>query len=455
MHEDTDTRAIDNFIVRLRRLLEDDPDRSRAPVDGAQRGLPVPRVALTNWAARGSATILAPCSHPDRYFSPIPAVREAARALYDECAIAAARLPARPRRSANARATTTPFPDPGRADRHPRSLHRPDALLAGRADGVARHPAARRRRGRTATRARSGSCSRDHFHLFRGTPSGAWLAHEFEGVFGIDEPLTGATAMRIYDRIEAQPRDARVPAARAVRAVQDRSALHDRCGHRHARVASAASATPDGRGVVRPTFRPDLAINILHPSWQAEIGRLSRGHGARIGSRRTRPTSARSRTGARSSSRWARRPPTTRRRRRSRPNCRPATSTALFERALAGKATGSRRARVHGPHADGDGAHEHRGRAGDAAASGVRSQPQRAGVRALRAGSRLRHPARRPSTRATCSRCSTSTATTPASRWSSSRSTRRPTRASWRRWPATTRACASGRRGGSTTASRA
>ena len=29
LHEDTDTRAIDNFIVRLRRYLEDDPARPR------------------------------------------------------------------------------------------------------------------------------------------------------------------------------------------------------------------------------------------------------------------------------------------------------------------------------------------------------------------------------------------------------------------------------------------
>ena len=26
---------------------------------------------------------------------------------------------------------------------------------------------------------------------------------------------------------------------------------------------------------MRPTFRPDLAINILHPAWKDEIGRLS------------------------------------------------------------------------------------------------------------------------------------------------------------------------------------
>jgi DNA-binding response OmpR family regulator len=29
LHEDTDTRAIDNFIVRLRRYVEDDPTRPR------------------------------------------------------------------------------------------------------------------------------------------------------------------------------------------------------------------------------------------------------------------------------------------------------------------------------------------------------------------------------------------------------------------------------------------
>jgi DNA-binding response OmpR family regulator len=29
LHVDTDTRAIDNFIVRLRRYIEDDPTRPR------------------------------------------------------------------------------------------------------------------------------------------------------------------------------------------------------------------------------------------------------------------------------------------------------------------------------------------------------------------------------------------------------------------------------------------
>ena len=57
----------------------------------------------------------------------------------------------------------------------------------------------------------------------------------------------------------------------------------------------------------------------------------------------------------------------------------------------------------------------------------------------LRAGQGRRHPARAPSTRATCARCSTRTATIRASASCSSRSTRRRTRASSRRSPATTR----------------
>jgi DNA-binding response OmpR family regulator len=29
LHEDTDTRAIDNFVVRLRRYIEEDPSRPK------------------------------------------------------------------------------------------------------------------------------------------------------------------------------------------------------------------------------------------------------------------------------------------------------------------------------------------------------------------------------------------------------------------------------------------
>ena len=39
LHEDTDTRAIDNFIVRLRRYLEDDPGRPKLLAHRTRRGL--------------------------------------------------------------------------------------------------------------------------------------------------------------------------------------------------------------------------------------------------------------------------------------------------------------------------------------------------------------------------------------------------------------------------------
>ena len=41
-----------------------------------------------------------------------------------------------------------------------------------------------------------------NFHLFRGTPSGMWLSHELEMVFGVTQKLTADTADSIYDQIE-------------------------------------------------------------------------------------------------------------------------------------------------------------------------------------------------------------------------------------------------------------
>ena len=40
-----------------------------------------------------------------------------------------------------------------------------------------------------------------HYHLFRATPTRLWLDHSFETLFGIDRPLSAATADRTYDQI--------------------------------------------------------------------------------------------------------------------------------------------------------------------------------------------------------------------------------------------------------------
>ena len=43
----------------------------------------------------------------------------------------------------------------------------------------------------------------DNFYLLRGTPSWIWINHAFQEVFGLDTPLTPASAMDIYDQIDA------------------------------------------------------------------------------------------------------------------------------------------------------------------------------------------------------------------------------------------------------------
>src|SRR4051794_1740365 len=44
----------------------------------------------------------------------------------------------------------------------------------------------------------------EHFYLFAGTPTGLWLSDELVNVFGVEERLTGESAGRIYDHLEAQ-----------------------------------------------------------------------------------------------------------------------------------------------------------------------------------------------------------------------------------------------------------
>jgi glucuronate isomerase len=112
----------------------------------------------------------------------------------------------------------------------------------------------------------------DHYALYRATPTGAWLKHEFEGVFGITETLSGANAMAIYDHIEASlARPEFLPRALyerfniAVLCTTD--AAGDTLEHHQAMRA-------EGWGNVRPTFRPDMAVTLSHPSWRAEIDRI-------------------------------------------------------------------------------------------------------------------------------------------------------------------------------------
>ncbi len=114
----------------------------------------------------------------------------------------------------------------------------------------------------------------EHFYLFRGTPTGVWLAAELSEVFGIETKLTSATAQDIYDQIAAM---LQTPAFRP-RALFERfnievlcttDAAADTLSHHQALRAS------DWHGDVRPTFRSDAVVNIDGPGWRQEIDRLS------------------------------------------------------------------------------------------------------------------------------------------------------------------------------------
>lgn len=113
----------------------------------------------------------------------------------------------------------------------------------------------------------------EHFYLFRGTPTGMWLADELREVFGIEEKLNGANAQAIYDAIAAK---LATPEFRP-RALYERFNIEALCTtdaatdilehHRAIRESG-------WRGRILPTFRPDGVLNIGDPQWRKNIQRL-------------------------------------------------------------------------------------------------------------------------------------------------------------------------------------
>lgn len=128
-----------------------------------------------------------------------------------------------------------------------------------------------------------GEVERDHraiwkifcanFHLFRGTPSGIWLAQELNDVFGISEKPSMANAEDLYDLIseklalpEFSPRALFERFKIEVLCTTD--AATDTLEHHQAIRASGWA------GRVIPTFRPDGLVNLDAPGWKGNIRRL-------------------------------------------------------------------------------------------------------------------------------------------------------------------------------------
>jgi glucuronate isomerase len=114
----------------------------------------------------------------------------------------------------------------------------------------------------------------EHYHLFRGTPSGMWLNHELYDVFDVTEKLTGENAQAIYDHIADK---LSTPAFRP-RALYKRFNIKVLC------TTDAATdpltyhqqiADSGWDGDIRPTFRPDAVVNVLTEDWKGNIEALS------------------------------------------------------------------------------------------------------------------------------------------------------------------------------------
>jgi glucuronate isomerase len=123
----------------------------------------------------------------------------------------------------------------------------------------------------------------EHFHLFRGTPTGIWLAEELHGVFGVEEKLTAETAQAVYDQIEtrlAQPefRPRALFERFGIEVLCTTDAAHDSLAHHRAIRASG------WRGRVLPTFRPDGVTNLLAPGWRDNVDALSQASGIDVDS---------------------------------------------------------------------------------------------------------------------------------------------------------------------------
>ncbi len=126
----------------------------------------------------------------------------------------------------------------------------------------------------------------DNFYLFRGTPTGMWIAHELQGVFGVEDKLTSESAQDVYDRISARLSS---PEFRPrllfdrfnIEVLATTDSATDPLEHHRAIRASG------WKGRIIPTFRPDGVVNIDRTDWLHNIEELSRACGIQIRSYRS------------------------------------------------------------------------------------------------------------------------------------------------------------------------
>lgn len=114
----------------------------------------------------------------------------------------------------------------------------------------------------------------DHYYLFRGTPTRAWMDYALYYVLGVRHRLDAGSAMYVYDQIAEKLAD---PAFRpralfdqfGIEVLTTTDAAADSLEH-HRRIRDSGWG-----GNVVPAFRPDAVFRIAHPGWRAEIEALA------------------------------------------------------------------------------------------------------------------------------------------------------------------------------------
>jgi glucuronate isomerase len=221
----------------------------------------------------------------------------------------------------------------------------------------------------------------DNFHLFRGTPTGIWLADEFANVFGITEKLTSNNAQEIYDHIDAGLKSPEFKP----RALFERFNIEVLCTtdlatdslEYHQQIRESG-----WEGRILPTFRPDAVVNLDTPGWRENIHKLEQITNHPVTTYPSLITALESRRaifksmGAAATDHAALTALTL--------ELSPAEAEAIFQRALQGQVTPE------------DAAHVHRRRLGDAIAYRLvpRSQPQHCRPIRPRHGRRYPHQQR-------------------------------------------------------------
>jgi len=200
---------------------------------------------------------------PNRFFSPIPEIRNLAREIYEPAA-------ALPIVSPHGHVSPRLFSDPAASFGSPADLFIiPDHYVTRMfySQGIPFESLLEgdhREIWRLFCR---------NFHLFRGTPSGIWLMDELALIFGVDEKPNASNADRLFDSISEKlhspdfsPR--KLFESFNVEVLATTDAATDMLEHHQAIRASSWS------GRIIPTFRPDAVVNLDALHWRTNIEKL-------------------------------------------------------------------------------------------------------------------------------------------------------------------------------------